>query len=167
MVGAAGHNIATGTSSSAQPAGDVVSEERGSGAVGGHEKERAGETLQKRGADVEAEGRPPPGQRSRFPVAGGGQSDSLWAYEIGEDRAVVDVGVTHDAAEFTVESIRRWWKLAGRGEKAGSPPHSDLRGCGRKQQVAGRERGNSTCRNWRTTSPCRSRFAASLSLALA
>jgi len=26
---------------------------------------------------------------------------------------VVNVGVTHDTAEFAVESIRRWWKLAG------------------------------------------------------
>jgi len=25
----------------------------------------------------------------------------------------VNVGVTHDTAEFAVESIRRWWKLAG------------------------------------------------------
>jgi hypothetical protein len=27
---------------------------------------------------------------------------------------VVNAGVTHDTAEFAVESIRRWWKLDGR-----------------------------------------------------
>jgi hypothetical protein len=33
---------------------------------------------------------------------------------------VVNVGVTHDTAEFAVESIRRWWKLAGRHRKQGA-----------------------------------------------
>jgi hypothetical protein len=28
---------------------------------------------------------------------------------------VVNVGITHDTAEFAVESIRRWWKLDGQG----------------------------------------------------
>ena len=31
-----------------------------------------------------------------------------------QNRAVVNVGVTHDTAEFAVESIRRWWNLDGR-----------------------------------------------------
>lgn len=65
------------------------------------------------------EGRTPASQRSRFPVHGGGQSDSLRAYKIGDDRAVV-VGVTHDTAEFAVESIRRWWKLAVRKREPGA-----------------------------------------------
>ena len=33
---------------------------------------------------------------------------------------MVNVGVTHDTAEFAVESIRRWWKLAGRHRKQGA-----------------------------------------------
>jgi len=49
-----------------------------------------------------------------FPSKGKGKAIPYGAYEIGEDRAVVNVGVTHDTAEFAVESIRRWWKLAGR-----------------------------------------------------
>src|SRR5207245_2410419 len=28
--------------------------------------------------------------------------------------AVVNVGITHETAEFAVESIRRWWHLLGR-----------------------------------------------------
>jgi hypothetical protein len=35
-------------------------------------------------------------------------------YDSGQNRAVVNVGVTHETAEFAVESIRRWWKLDGR-----------------------------------------------------
>ena len=30
------------------------------------------------------------------------------------DEAVVNVGITHETAEFAVESIRRWWRLLGR-----------------------------------------------------
>ena len=43
------------------------------------------------------------------------------------DRAVVNVGVTHDTAEFAVESIRRWWKLAGRKRKHRRQAIPDLR----------------------------------------
>jgi Rhodopirellula transposase DDE domain len=52
-----------------------------------------------------------------FPSQAEGKAIPYGAYEIGEDRAVVNVGVTHDTAEFAVESIRRWWKLAGRKRK--------------------------------------------------
>lgn len=31
-----------------------------------------------------------------------------------QDRAVVNVGVTPDTAEFAVESVRRWWRLLGK-----------------------------------------------------
>jgi len=31
-----------------------------------------------------------------------------------QDRAVVNVGISHDTAEFAVESIRRWWRMDGR-----------------------------------------------------
>ena len=48
-----------------------------------------------------------------FPSMAEGKAIPYGAYEIGEDRAVVNVGVTHDTAEFAVASIRRWWKMAG------------------------------------------------------
>ena len=35
-------------------------------------------------------------------------------YDVRDDRAVVNVGISHDTAEFAVESIRRWWRLDGR-----------------------------------------------------
>jgi hypothetical protein len=60
---------------------------------------------------VEAQGRP--ASAEDFPSPAEGKAIPYGAYEIGEDRAVVNVGVTHDTAELAVESIRRWWKLAG------------------------------------------------------
>src|SRR5438105_12854059 len=35
-------------------------------------------------------------------------------YDVTRDEAVVNVGITHETAEFAVESIRRWWHLLGR-----------------------------------------------------
>jgi len=55
-----------------------------------------------------------------FPSLGKGKAIPYGAYDIARDRAVVNVGITHDAAEFAVESIRRWWKLDGRRAYAGT-----------------------------------------------
>jgi hypothetical protein len=49
-----------------------------------------------------------------FPHLGKGKAIPYGAYDIALDRAVVNVGVTHDTAEFAVESIRRWWRLDGK-----------------------------------------------------
>lgn len=49
-----------------------------------------------------------------FPHLGRGKAIPYGAYDIGRDRAVVNVGVSHDTSEFAVESIRRWWRLDGR-----------------------------------------------------
>ena len=49
-----------------------------------------------------------------FPSLAEGKALPYGVYDSGQNRAVVNVGVTHDTAEFAVESIRRWWKLDGR-----------------------------------------------------
>jgi len=49
-----------------------------------------------------------------FPHLGKGKAIPYGAYDIARDRAVVNVGVDHDTAEFAVESIRRWWNLDGK-----------------------------------------------------
>ena len=49
-----------------------------------------------------------------FPHLGRGKAVPYGAYDIARNRAVVNVGVSHDTAEFAVESIRRWWRLDGR-----------------------------------------------------
>ena len=49
-----------------------------------------------------------------FPHLGEGKAIPYGTYDVGKDRALVNVGVTHDTAEFAVESIRRWWRMLGR-----------------------------------------------------
>jgi hypothetical protein len=34
-------------------------------------------------------------------------------YDIGNNKGWVNIGIDHDTAEFSVESIRRWWKFSG------------------------------------------------------
>lgn len=48
-----------------------------------------------------------------FPSQAKGKAIPYGAYDINKNCAVVNVGITHDTAEFAVESIRRWWKLDG------------------------------------------------------
>jgi Rhodopirellula transposase DDE domain len=73
----------------------------------------------------------------------------------------VSVGITHDTAEFAVQSIRTWLDRIGRPRYAGmrelmirrtaAGPTARARGCGR-----------SSCRSWPTRSPRRSRSATIL-----
>ena len=55
-----------------------------------------------------------------FPHLGKGKAIPYGAYDIARNRAVVSVGVTHDTAEFAVESIRRWWRLDGKRHYGGT-----------------------------------------------
>jgi Rhodopirellula transposase DDE domain len=49
-----------------------------------------------------------------FPHLGQGKAIPYGTYDVALNRAVVNVGVTHETAEFAVESIRRWWRLDGK-----------------------------------------------------
>ena len=49
-----------------------------------------------------------------FPSQAEGKAIPYGAYDVVHDRAVVNVGISHDTSEFAVESIRRWWKIDGR-----------------------------------------------------
>jgi hypothetical protein len=55
-----------------------------------------------------------------FPHLGKGKAIPYGAYDIARNRAVVNVGVTHETAEFAVESIRRWWRLDGKRHYQGA-----------------------------------------------
>jgi hypothetical protein len=59
-------------------------------------------------------GRPQEVNTKDFPSLAQGKALPYGVYDTRQNRAVVNVGVTHDTAEFAVESIRRWWKLDGR-----------------------------------------------------
>jgi hypothetical protein len=49
-----------------------------------------------------------------FPHLGKGKAIPYGTYDIARDKALVNVGVSHDTAEFAVASIRRWWRMLGR-----------------------------------------------------
>jgi len=59
-------------------------------------------------------GEPAPVFTHDFPHLGSGKAIPYGTYDIAQDQAVVNVGMTHDTAEFAVESIRRWWRLMGK-----------------------------------------------------
>ena len=48
-----------------------------------------------------------------FAALGKGQAIPYGIYEILHNRGFVNVGVSHDTSEFSVESIRSWWKNIG------------------------------------------------------
>ena len=49
-----------------------------------------------------------------FPSMAQGKAIPYGAYDVARDEALVNVGITHETAEFAVESVRRWWKLLGK-----------------------------------------------------
>jgi len=49
-----------------------------------------------------------------WPSQAKGKAIPYGVYDVARDRALVNVGISHDTAEFAVESIRRWWRLDGR-----------------------------------------------------
>lgn len=49
-----------------------------------------------------------------FPHLGEGPAIPYGAYDVARNQGFVNVGISHDTAEFAVESLRRWWRLIGR-----------------------------------------------------
>jgi hypothetical protein len=58
-------------------------------------------------------GQPEPVQVHDFPQLGEGKAIPYGTYDVMRDRALVNVGITHDTAEFAVESIGQWWRVMG------------------------------------------------------
>ena len=97
-----------------QPPGEGVQPNARSGDIRGHEEKRARRSLQKWGPQTwRPKGRPYEVQVHDFPSQAEGKAIPYGTYDINENCAVVNVGITHDTAEFAVESIRRWWRLDG------------------------------------------------------
>jgi len=59
-------------------------------------------------------GKPYEVQVHDWPSRAKGKAIPYGVYDVLADRAVVNVGISHDTAEFAAESIRRWWRLDGR-----------------------------------------------------
>ena len=49
-----------------------------------------------------------------YPSLAVGAAIPYGAYDVARNEGLVNVGISHDTAEFAVESIRRWWRLYGR-----------------------------------------------------
>ncbi|GAC1477269.1 MAG: ISAzo13 family transposase [Steroidobacteraceae bacterium] len=60
------------------------------------------------------QGQPEAVQVHDFPQLGEGKAIPYGTYDLAQDQGLVNVGVSHDTAEFAVASIRRWWRMLGR-----------------------------------------------------
>ena len=45
-----------------------------------------------------------------YPPLGEGPAIPYGAYDVSRNQGFVNVGMSHETAEFAVESLRRWWK---------------------------------------------------------
>ena len=71
-------------------------------------------TFRNAGRTWRRRGQPQKVRTHDFPTLAQGNAYPYGTYDIAENRALVNVGMTHDTAEFAVESIRRWWRMLGR-----------------------------------------------------
>jgi hypothetical protein len=65
------------------------------------------------GREWEPEGRPRRVKSKDFPDKALGKVAPYGVYDLTANQGWVNVGITHDTAEFAVESIRRWWSRMG------------------------------------------------------
>jgi hypothetical protein len=71
-------------------------------------------SFENRGRRWQPAGKPEAVAVHDFLDPGRGKAIPYGTYDVTRDEAVVNVGITHETAEFAVESIRRWWRLLGR-----------------------------------------------------
>ncbi len=65
------------------------------------------------GRELGPKGQPEPVNTHDFPDKEMGKAVPYGVYDLGENEAWVSVGVSHDTAEFAVETIRSWYKQLG------------------------------------------------------
>lgn len=76
-------------------------------------KERVGE-FKNPGKTWLPKGQPIKVHSHDFPHLGKGTAIPYGAYDVDRNEGFVNVGMSHDTAEFAVESVRRWWQWVGR-----------------------------------------------------
>jgi hypothetical protein len=76
-------------------------------------KERVG-NFKNAGKTYRPKGEPYEVNMYDFPTLGKGVAIPYGTYDIGRNRGFVNVGMTHDTAEFAVESLTWWWRKYGR-----------------------------------------------------
>ena len=80
--------------------------------VDAKKKERVGEYAQA-GREWRRTGDPVKVRSHDFEDAEAGHAIPYGVYDVGADTGFVNVGTDHNTAAFAVESVRRWWQLAG------------------------------------------------------
>ena len=75
-------------------------------------KERVG-NFKNNGRKWRKKGQAPKVNVHDFPSLAEGTAIPYGAYDVHRNEGMVNVGMTHDTAEFAVESIRRWWRQFG------------------------------------------------------
>jgi len=75
-------------------------------------KERVG-NFKNNGQKWRKRGQAPKVNIHDFPSLAEGTAIPYGAYDVHRNEGMVNVGMTHDTAEFAVESIRRWWRQFG------------------------------------------------------
>jgi arginine repressor len=81
--------------------------------VDAKKKERVG-TFKNAGRQWRPKGKPQEVNVYDYPSLAAGRAVPYGAYDLQKDQGLVNVGRSHDTAEFAVESIRRWWDTIGR-----------------------------------------------------
>ena len=82
-------------------------------------KELIGE-FKNAGRQWRPKGQPVATRTHDFPGDSLGKAIPYGVYDVTADSGWVNVGTDHDTAAFAVESIRRWWNAAGRGDYPGA-----------------------------------------------
>jgi len=80
--------------------------------VDSKKKERVG-NFRNSGQKWRKKGQAPKVNVHDFPSLAEGTAIPYGAYDVHRNEGMVNVGMTHDTAEFAVESIRRWWRQCG------------------------------------------------------
>ena len=81
--------------------------------VDAKKKEQVGEYAQD-GREWRPKGDPVQARSHDFPDRDGGHAIPYGIYDVGANTGFVNVGTGHNTAAFAVESVRRWWQLAGK-----------------------------------------------------
>jgi hypothetical protein len=81
--------------------------------VDAKKKERIG-AFKNAGRQWRAKGKPLKVNVYDYPSLAVGTATPYGAYDLQRDQGLVNVGRSHETAEFAVESIRRWWNTIGR-----------------------------------------------------
>lgn len=76
-------------------------------------KEKVGE-FKNPGRTYRRKGKPVTVNVYDYPDLGKGVAIPYGAYDVGRNHGFVNVGMTHETAEFAVESLRWWWRRIGR-----------------------------------------------------